>query len=86
VSSFNMQFREKFIKFIFKCLNCKMRNRSIKTPWLESANELYRPSDRNLSAKLVTTFADLPNFSSRTRPSASNRYEYLKQENRVSGK
>jgi hypothetical protein len=24
----------------------------------ESANELYRPSDRRLSAKLVTTFAD----------------------------
>jgi hypothetical protein len=29
-----------------------------KTPWLESASELYRPSDRRLSAKLVPTFAD----------------------------
>jgi hypothetical protein len=29
-----------------------------KTPWSESANELYRPSDRRLSAKLVPTFAD----------------------------
>jgi hypothetical protein len=29
-----------------------------KTPWPESANELYRPSDRRLSAKLVPTFAD----------------------------
>jgi hypothetical protein len=29
-----------------------------KTPWSESANELYRPSDRHLSAKLVPTFAD----------------------------
>jgi hypothetical protein len=29
-----------------------------KTPWLESASELYRPSDQRLLAKLVTTFAD----------------------------
>jgi hypothetical protein len=28
------------------------------TQWLESAIELYRPSDRRLSAKLVPTFAD----------------------------
>jgi hypothetical protein len=28
------------------------------TPWPESANELYQPSDRRLSAKLVPTFAD----------------------------
>jgi hypothetical protein len=28
------------------------------TPWPESASELYRPSDRLLSAKLVPTFAD----------------------------
>jgi hypothetical protein len=27
-----------------------------KTPWPQSANELYRPSDRRLSAKLVPTF------------------------------
>jgi hypothetical protein len=27
----------------------------IKTPWPESASELYRPSDRHLSAKLVPT-------------------------------
>jgi hypothetical protein len=26
------------------------------TPWSESASELYRPSDRRLSAKLVPTF------------------------------
>jgi hypothetical protein len=26
--------------------------------WSESTNELYRPSDRRLSAKLVPTFAD----------------------------
>jgi hypothetical protein len=29
-----------------------------KTPWPESASELYHPSDRRLSAKLVPTFAD----------------------------
>jgi hypothetical protein len=28
------------------------------TPWTESANELYRPSDRRLSANLVPTFAE----------------------------
>jgi hypothetical protein len=27
-----------------------------KTPWPESASELYRPSDHRLSAKLVPTF------------------------------
>jgi hypothetical protein len=30
----------------------------IKTPWPESTNELYRPSDRRLLAKLVPTLAD----------------------------
>jgi hypothetical protein len=29
-----------------------------KNPWSESARELYRPNDRRLSAKLVSTFAD----------------------------
>jgi hypothetical protein len=29
-----------------------------KTPWSESASELYRPSDRRLSAKCLPTFAD----------------------------
>jgi hypothetical protein len=29
-----------------------------KTPWPQSASELYRPSDLRLSAKLVSTFAD----------------------------
>jgi hypothetical protein len=29
-----------------------------QTPWLQSASELYRPSGRRLSAKLVPTFAD----------------------------
>jgi hypothetical protein len=29
-----------------------------KTPWPESASELYRLSDRRLPAKLVSSFAD----------------------------
>jgi hypothetical protein len=29
-----------------------------KTPWSESASELYRLSDRRLSAKLLLTFAE----------------------------
>jgi hypothetical protein len=29
-----------------------------KNPWPESASEVYRPSDRRLSATLVPTFAD----------------------------
>jgi hypothetical protein len=29
-----------------------------KTPWFQSASELYRPSDRRLSAKLVPTLVD----------------------------
>jgi hypothetical protein len=29
------------------------------SPWPESASELFRPSDRRLSAKLVPTFADI---------------------------
>jgi hypothetical protein len=29
-----------------------------KTPWSESASELYRPSDRRLSAKWLPTFAE----------------------------
>jgi hypothetical protein len=30
----------------------------VHTPWPGSASELYRPSDRRLSAKLAPTFAD----------------------------
>jgi hypothetical protein len=29
-----------------------------QTPWSESASELYRPSNRRLSAKSLPTFAD----------------------------
>jgi hypothetical protein len=31
---------------------------TLKAPWSESASELYRPSDRRLSAKWLPTFAD----------------------------
>jgi hypothetical protein len=42
------------------CFNTKFENTSSKekqTPWPESASELYTPSGRRLSAKLVLTFA-----------------------------
>jgi CBS-domain-containing membrane protein len=31
---------------------------SKQTPWSESTSDIYRPSDRRLSAKLMSTFAD----------------------------
>jgi hypothetical protein len=42
--------------FLFLCVK-KTANRK-QTPWLDSASELYRLSDRRLLAKLVSTFAD----------------------------
>jgi hypothetical protein len=36
----------------------KKKKKKKETPWPESASELYRPSDRRLSAKLVLTFVD----------------------------
>jgi hypothetical protein len=39
---------------VYMCFNEVLK----KTPWSESASELYRPSDLLLSAKLVPTFAD----------------------------
>jgi hypothetical protein len=38
--------------------NCYSAKKSTKTPGLQSASELYRRSDRRLSAKLVPTLAD----------------------------
>jgi hypothetical protein len=38
------------------CINLVKRTK--QAPWTESTSELYRPSDRRLSAKLVQTFAD----------------------------
>jgi hypothetical protein len=37
---------------------CSHQKKKKKTPWSESASELYRPSDRRLSAKRLPTFAD----------------------------
>jgi hypothetical protein len=34
----------------------KKKKKKKKTPWPQSASELYRPSERRLSAKLVPTF------------------------------
>jgi hypothetical protein len=42
--------------FLFACLNYS--DFTPKTQWPESARELYRPSDRRLSTKLLPTFAD----------------------------
>jgi hypothetical protein len=37
---------------------CGVKRNKKETPWHESASELYRPSHRRLSAKLVPIFAD----------------------------
>jgi hypothetical protein len=43
---------------VFSHLNPTNNKQSKQTSWPESASELYRPSDRRLSEKLVPTFAD----------------------------
>jgi hypothetical protein len=42
------------------CFPCYYHNtyKTKQTPWLESESELYQPSDRRLSAKLVPTLVD----------------------------
>jgi CBS-domain-containing membrane protein len=42
----------------FIAFDHRKSNTAKKTPWHESASELYRPSDRRLTAKLAPTFAD----------------------------
>jgi hypothetical protein len=42
--------------------------RCVKTPWFESESELYRPSDRRLSSKLVATFCTWLHMVSVTDP------------------
>jgi hypothetical protein len=51
-----------FTKFSKKSLRGKAlqfysHEKTKQTPWPESTKELYRPSDRRLTAKLVPTFA-----------------------------
>jgi hypothetical protein len=36
-----------------------VKKKESKSPWPESASELYKPSDRPLSAMLVPIFADI---------------------------
>jgi hypothetical protein len=45
------------VLFFFFAIKLHSKNKKI-TPWPESLNELYRPSYRCLSVKLVPTFAD----------------------------
>jgi hypothetical protein len=45
------------LKFWMKYSQVNKQNKK-RTPWSESANELYRPSDRRFSAKWLPTFAD----------------------------
>jgi hypothetical protein len=51
--------RHKLRKVRRKNYECKDKNVRCRkeTPWPESASKLYRPSDRQLSAKLVPNFA-----------------------------
>jgi hypothetical protein len=49
----HFRLKQKFILQHFQGFHIKK-----KTPWSESASELYRPSDRRLSAKRLPTFAD----------------------------
>jgi hypothetical protein len=41
-----------------KALGRPIETDNKQTPWSESSSELYQPSDRCLSAKLVPPFAD----------------------------
>jgi hypothetical protein len=43
---------------IFKKISTSILQHSSRTPWPETASELYRPSDSRLSAKIVPTLAD----------------------------
>jgi hypothetical protein len=43
--------------YCFSCF-CLLNSYIFLTPGLQTASELYRPSDRRLSAKLVPTLAD----------------------------
>jgi hypothetical protein len=46
-----------FCLIILQCINIIITTQK-KTPWPQSTSELYRPSERGLSAKLVPIFAD----------------------------
>jgi hypothetical protein len=46
------------ISLIYTCTATLKNTKKNSTPWPESASELYQPSYRRLSAKLVATFVD----------------------------
>jgi hypothetical protein len=46
------------LSFSLRYSTIELQNNNKKTPWSDSASELYRPSDRRLSAKWYSTFAD----------------------------
>jgi hypothetical protein len=60
----NIQFCIPYFKKMSKeeeeesCKRVSVLVSDIKTPWHESVSELYRPSNRHLSVRLVPTFAD----------------------------
>jgi hypothetical protein len=58
--SLNLPFRlnYEYIHVLSLHRNCIDGKQTKQTPWPESESELYRPSDRRLSAKLVPIFAD----------------------------
>jgi hypothetical protein len=47
-----------YLKYVPLFLNISTLKKKKKTPWSESASELYRPKDHRLSAKWLPTFAD----------------------------
>jgi hypothetical protein len=46
------------VEFELVTFYCIYNKQTEQTPWSESASELYRPSDRCLSGKLVLNFVD----------------------------
>jgi hypothetical protein len=58
-TSCNILWHLMFISYlIIACYVASIGDKEKKTPWSESASELYRPNDRRLSAKWLPTFAD----------------------------
>jgi hypothetical protein len=58
-----VEIRTELLNFSLECWSYAIRSVILhryyeKTPWPKSVSELYRPSDRRLSAKFVPTFAD----------------------------
>jgi hypothetical protein len=54
-------------------MNKLQQSKRKQTPWPESASELYRPSERFISAKLMPTFGDRGyRVASATDPDGSN--------------